>query len=75
MTKDSTKKDKSEEESTSLSPQKEVKGRPAPADYKKAEWFFYSLTNTKGYSSDWIFHKFGCFLFIILQIRTFLKRN
>ncbi|MFP7481301.1 hypothetical protein [Weissella paramesenteroides] len=26
-----------EEDSRSLSPQKEVKGRPAPADYKKAE--------------------------------------
>lgn len=26
-----------EEDSKSLSPQKEVKGRPAPADYKKAE--------------------------------------
>lgn len=37
MTKDSTKKDENEKESTSLSPQKEVKGRPAPADYKKAE--------------------------------------
>ncbi|MFH0350108.1 hypothetical protein ACG92U_11090 [Leuconostoc citreum] len=41
MTKDSTKKDKSEdkneEEDNSLSTQKEVKGRPEPADYKKAD--------------------------------------
>ena len=37
MTKDSTKKDKNEEEDNSLSTQKEVKGRPAPADYKKAD--------------------------------------
>ena len=36
MTKDSTKKDKNEED-ISLSPQKEVKGRPEPADYKKAD--------------------------------------
>ncbi|KIU21439.1 hypothetical protein WEIDD23_02019 [Weissella sp. DD23] len=37
MTKDSTKKDKNEEEDISLSPQKEVKGKPEPADYKKAD--------------------------------------
>jgi len=37
MTKDSTKKDRNEEEDNSLSPQKEVKGRPEPADYKKAD--------------------------------------
>lgn len=30
-------KDSQEEESTQFSPQKEVKGRPAPADYKKAD--------------------------------------
>ena len=40
MTKDSTKKDKNEEEDLSLSPQKEVKGKPEPADYKKADWFW-----------------------------------
>lgn len=40
MTKDSTKKDMNEEEDNSLSPQKEVKGRPEPADYKKADWFW-----------------------------------
>ncbi|WP_258182394.1 hypothetical protein [Weissella paramesenteroides] len=43
MSKDTSKDSKQEEEkekeedSKSLSPQKEVKGRPAPADYKKAE--------------------------------------
>ncbi|WP_210114370.1 hypothetical protein, partial [Weissella confusa] len=37
MTKDSTKKDKNEEEDISFSPQKEVKGKPKPADYKKAD--------------------------------------
>lgn len=38
MTKDSTKKDKNEEEEDiSFSPQKEVKGKPEPADYKKAD--------------------------------------
>ena len=36
MTKDRKKKDENEEV-TSLSPQKEVKGRPEPADYKKAD--------------------------------------
>ena len=40
MTKDSTKKDKNEEEDISFSTQKEVKGRPEPADYKKADWFW-----------------------------------
>ena len=40
MTKDSTKKDKNEEEDISFSPQKEVKGKPKPADYKKADWFW-----------------------------------
>ena len=40
MTKDSTKKDKNEEEDISFSPQKEVKGKPEPADYKKAYWFW-----------------------------------
>ena len=40
MTKDSTKKDKNAEEDMSLSPQKEVKGKPEPADYKKADWFW-----------------------------------
>lgn len=43
MSKDTSKdnkreeKEEKEEAATSLSPQKEVKGRPAPADYKKAE--------------------------------------
>lgn len=39
MSKDTSKniKQEKEEESKSLSPQKEVKGRPEPADYKKAE--------------------------------------
>ena len=35
-------KDSQEEETTQFSPQEEVKGRPAPADYKKADQCLYN---------------------------------
>lgn len=64
MTKDSTKKDKNEEEDNSLSTQKEVKGRPEPADYKKADWFW--LTGKQYLNVTLISNKMWAAKFLII---------